>query len=159
LWRKYAGGVEFRIRPARPADYGRIFPLVNEWWSGRDVARLLPKVFFVHFEGTSFVAETEDGRLAGFVCGFFSQTNPQEAYVHMAAVDPALRRQGCARRLYERFIQAAREHGCKTIHCVTQPTNQDSVAFHEAMGFHVERLLEDYAGPGDHRLLFAKALD
>ena len=46
------------------------------------MAPILPKLFFIHFEGTSFVAEGDDGELIGFVCGFLSQTADDEAYIH-----------------------------------------------------------------------------
>ncbi len=54
------------IRHVHSSDYGRIIGRVNVWWGGRDMAPMLPKLFFVHFEGTSFVAEDEEGQLAGF---------------------------------------------------------------------------------------------
>ena len=55
-----------QIRHAHPSDYGRVIQHVNAWWGGRDMAPMLPKLFFLHFEGTSFVAETDDGALAAF---------------------------------------------------------------------------------------------
>ena len=42
--------------------------------------------------------------------------------------------------------------------CVTSPVNEESVAFHEALGFEVERVAQDYDGPGEDRVLFAKRL-
>ena len=47
------------IRHAQPSDYGRVIGRVNAWWGGRDMAPMLPKLFFVHFEGTSFVVDDE----------------------------------------------------------------------------------------------------
>ena len=52
------------------------------------MAPILPKLFFIHFEGTSFVAEDDDGELLGFVCGFLSQTADDEAYIHFVGVTP-----------------------------------------------------------------------
>jgi ribosomal protein S18 acetylase RimI-like enzyme len=150
--------VQIEIRHARPSDYGRVFPLVNDWWGGRDMTQLLPAVFFVHFEGTSFVADGDDCTLAGFLCGFLSQTDPDEAYIHMVGVAPELRRQGLGRRLYEAFFAAAREQGRTVVRCITAPFNTTSIAFHEALGFELERVLEDYAGPGENRLAFVKRL-
>ncbi len=150
--------MEISIRPARPSDYARVFPCVDEWWGGREVSHLLPMVFFVHFEGTSFIADAEDGSLAGFLCGFLSQTNPDEAYVHFIAVAPEQRRHGLGRRLYETFFEAARAHDRKVVHAVTAPVNTTSIAFHEALGFEIERVLSDYGCPGEERLLFAKQL-
>src|SRR5690348_8161397 len=98
-----AGGM--LIRAAEPADYGRVIDVVDEWWGGRPMAAMLPKLFFVHFADTSFVAEDE-GSLAGFLVGFRSQTHEDEAYVHFVGIDPAHRGSGLGRELYERFFTA-----------------------------------------------------
>jgi ribosomal protein S18 acetylase RimI-like enzyme len=151
--------VTVTIRHAQPSDYGRIVGRVNAWWGGRDMAPMLPKLFFVHFEGTSFVAEREDGQLAGFLVGFVSQTDPDEAYIHFVGVDPEERGSGLGRRLYEQFFDAVRAHGCAVVRCVTSPANEGSVSFHKAMGFEIDRVAEDYDGPGEDRVLLVKRLD
>ena len=122
------------------------------------MAPILPKLFFIHFEGTSFVAEDPDGELLGFVCGFLSQTADDEAYIHFVGVTPEDRGDGLGRALYERFFEAARASGRTSVRCVTSPVNQGSLAFHEAMGFQVERVVEDYDGPGEDRALLVKRL-
>jgi len=122
------------------------------------MAPMLPKLFFLHFEGTSFVAERDDGQLAGFLVGFVSQTDPDEAYIHFVGVAPEERGTGLGRELYERFFTVVREHGCAVVRCVTSPANEDSVAFHAAMGFAVDRVVEDYDGPGEDRVLLVRPL-
>jgi ribosomal protein S18 acetylase RimI-like enzyme len=122
------------------------------------MAPALPRLFFLHFEGTSFVAEDEAGELLGFLCGFLSQTNPDEAYIHFVGVSPAHRGEGIGRALYERFFDEVRAEGRSVVRCVTSPLNQESVAFHEALGFAVDRVAEDYDGPGEDRVLLAKRL-
>jgi ribosomal protein S18 acetylase RimI-like enzyme len=103
-----------------PADYERVAPVVDEWWGGREMAAMLPRLFFVHFAGTTFVAE--DGqRLAGFLAGFLSQSYPREAYIHFVGVSPEHRSLGVGRMLYERFFAAAREAGRSTVRAVTSP--------------------------------------
>jgi ribosomal protein S18 acetylase RimI-like enzyme len=146
------------IRHAQPSDYGRVIGRVNAWWGGRDMAPMLPKLFFVHFEGTSFVVDAEDGQLAGFLIGFLSQTDPDEAYIHFVGVDPERRGEGIGRALYERFFAEARSHGRTVVRCVTSPVNEASVSFHEALGFEVERVAEDYDGPGEDRVLLRRSL-
>ncbi|MDQ3086612.1 MAG: GNAT family N-acetyltransferase, partial [Actinomycetota bacterium] len=84
---------------------------VNVWWGGREMAPILPRLFFLHFEGTSFVAEDGDGDLSGFVCGFLSQTDPEEAYIHFVGVSPEHRGTGVGRTLYERFFSEVRDEG------------------------------------------------
>lgn len=147
------------IRHAHPSDYGRVIGRVNTWWGGRDMAPMLPKLFFVHFEGMCFVADDEDGQLAGFVIGFQSQTTPDESYIHFVGVAPERRGEGVGRQLYERFFQAALDLGCSVVRCVTSPTNAPSVEFHRSLGFDVDEIVKDYDGPGEDRVVFVKHLD
>ena len=150
--------MSLEIRHAQPSDYGRVIGRVNAWWGGRDMAPMLPKLFFVHFEGTSFVVDDDEGQLAGFLIGFLSQTEPDEAYIHFVGVAPERRGEGVGRRLYERFFAEAQAHGRKRVRCVTSPVNTTSVAFHERLGFTVDRVAEEYDGPGEDRVLLVKQL-
>ena len=143
------------IRHAEPSDYARVIEVVDEWWGGREMAAMLPKLFFVHFRETSFVAE-DDGRLAGFLCGFRSQTFDDEAYIHFVGVDPAQRGSGLGRELYERFFEAVEPR--TVVRAVTSPVNESSVAFHRSLGFEVERVDENYDGQGQPRVLLVKHL-
>ena len=143
------------IRHAEPSDHARVSAVVDEWWGGRQMAAMLPKLFFVHFRETSFVAE-DDGRLAGFLCGFRSQTFDDEAYIHFVGVDPAQRGSGLGRELYERFFEAVEPR--TVVRAVTSPVNESSVAFHRSLGFEVERVDENYDGQGQPRVLLVKHL-
>ena len=146
------------IRHATPSDYGRVIQHVNAWWGGRDMAPMLPKLFFLHFEGTSFVAENDDGTLAAFLIGFLSQTDDEEAYIHFVGVAPDHRGSGIGRELYERFFAVAAAQGRTRVRCVTSPVNEGSIAFHESLGFAIESVAKDYDGPGEDRVLFVKQL-
>ena len=149
---------EIRIRHAKPSDYGRVIGRVNVWWGGREMAPILPQLFFLHFEGTSFVAEAGEDDLAGFLCGFLSQTSDDEAYIHFVGVDPERRGEGVGAALYERFFDEVQAAGRSVVRCVTSPVNEGSVEFHEALGFAVERIVPDYDGPGEDRVLLVKRL-
>jgi ribosomal protein S18 acetylase RimI-like enzyme len=143
------------IRQAEPADYGPVIEVIDEWWGGREMAAMLPKLFFVHFRDTSFVAE-EDGELAGFLCGFRSQTYDDEAYVHFVGIDPRRRGSGLGRELYERFFTAVAPR--TVVRAVTSPVNEPSIAFHRAIGFEVDRIDADYDGRGQSRVLLVRNL-
>jgi GNAT superfamily N-acetyltransferase len=154
------------IRQAQPSDYLGIITLIDEWWGGRYMRPMLPKLFFVHFAETSFVAE-EDGQVVGFLCGFLSQSFPREAYIHFVGVHPDYRQRGVARLMYRRFFAAVSGYGRDTVRCVTAPVNQISIAFHKRMGFEVEPgdytvggmlIHRDYDGPGENRVLFVKKI-
>jgi predicted GNAT superfamily acetyltransferase len=148
---------ELEIRRAGPADYPRVIQVLDEWWGGRRMRDMLPKLFFVHFADTSFVAE-RDGELAGFLVGFLSQSEPDEAYVHFVGVSPHERGTGLGRELYERFFAVARGQGRRRVTCVTSPANVDSVAFHEAIGFEPGPPQADYDGPGEDRVVLTRGL-
>ncbi len=132
-----AAGSEIAVRLRRPteADHAAIVRHVDEWWGGRRLHDLLPRLWLRHFTGTSLVAETATGRLAGFLVGFRSPDHPDTAYVHMVATDPNLRGRGVARTMYERFFADMAALGVTRIEAVTWPGNRVSVAFHRALGF------------------------
>lgn len=122
------------VRHGRAQDHGAVMQVIDAWWGGRAMAPLLPRLFFEHFADTCFVAEDAQG-IAGFLCGFLSQSRTGESYIHFVGVRPDLRGGGLGRALYERFFAAAQSAGAATVHCVTSIVNRPSVAFHRQMGF------------------------
>ncbi len=157
---------DMMIRPLAPADDELILPVVNDWWGGRNMRDMLPRLFFVHFCRTSFVAERR-GQIAGFLVGFISQCRPEEAYIHFVGVHPRHRRAGLGKILYGCFFDEVRKLGCRQVRCVTSPVNKGSIAFHQAIGFKAEQtenemdgvpFAADYDGLGEHRVLFLKEL-
>ena len=146
------------VRNVRPSDYPPIISVLDEWWGGRKMSDMLPRLFFEHFCNTSFIIE-EDNRIAAFLIGFFSQSQPEEAYIHFIGVHPLYRKRGFGRELYERFFTAMRLGQRTLVRCVTSPVNTGSVAFHTRMGFQVEpgeAYDPDHDGPGEHRVRFVR---
>lgn len=147
-----------RIRPARPDDYDAIISVVDGWW-GRPVVSILNRLHLDHFHRTSLIAEDPaTDELAGFVIGFHSPSNADEAYIHFTGVSPEWRRTGLGRILYDRFFDAAREAGRSTVKAITSPSNEGSIAFHRSVGFAVEGPVADYDGPGVDRVVFTRPL-
>jgi ribosomal protein S18 acetylase RimI-like enzyme len=129
-------GVTFR-RPTE-ADYATVSRVIDDWWGGRQLDHGLPRLWLQHFTGTSWLAETAEGRLAGFLVGFLSPDKPHVAYCHMVATNPNLRRRGLGRALYERFFDDARAGGRSVVGAITWPANRTSIAFHRALGFEIQ---------------------
>ncbi|GER90227.1 N-acetyltransferase [Dictyobacter vulcani] len=154
------------IRQIESDDYTPIIQVVDAWWDNRPMASMLPKLFFMHFQKSSFVVE-DNGKRIGFLVGFRSQTYPNQAYIHFVGVDPRFRKNGIGRLLYLRFFTQMREWGCTEVHSVTTPQNERSIAFHKNMGFTVEpgdaqangmAVTTNYDGRGGTRVLFRKVL-
>ncbi|TDQ41075.1 GNAT family N-acetyltransferase [Aureibacillus halotolerans] len=141
--------------------------VINEWWGGRDMIQMVPRLFFQHFNDTSFVAE-RDGEMIGFIIGLRSQSRANEAYIHFIGVHPGYRKEGVAGMLYERFFQTALANNeAVTVRCITSPINKASVAYHKAMGFEVVSGTEnedglhvqsDYDGDGVDRVAFVRTI-
>jgi ribosomal protein S18 acetylase RimI-like enzyme len=155
------------LRELREEDYDSLVGQLNDWWGGREVRSLVPRLFFQHFLPLSTLAVGATGAPVAFLVGFISQTDPAVAYVHFVGVHPAARRSGLGRRLYERFFEQARERGAQVVHAVTSPANHGSIAFHTRMGFVAKPgpaeangvpYHPDYDGPGDDRVTFQRAL-
>lgn len=154
------------IRPLASEDYELITAVIDEWWGGRPVRTLLPRLFFEHFNSTSF-AIGATGTVQAFLVGLVSQSNPIVAYIHFVGVDPAMRTLGLGRALYECFFQVVRALGCTEVQCITSPVNANSIEFHKKMGFVLlpgsaevdgVPVTLNYAGEGQHRVRFHKSL-
>ena len=135
------------IRPVHESDYKEVIAVVDNWWGGRHMTDMLPRLFFKYFQDTSFIAE-EDGKIIGFLVGFISQSYSTEAYIHFIGIHPDYRKTGIAKQLYEMFFNIVNKRGCITVNCVTSPINKGSIAFHKKMGFIIEK--------GDNILLYGK---
>lgn len=155
-----------QIRNANEQDYAKIITVINDWWGGRQMSDMLPKLFFVHFQPTSFVVEAE-GEIIAFLIGFLSQTNPEEAYIHFVGVHPDRRGDGVGKELYQMFFQEVNKRGCHTVRCITSPVNKGSIHFHGKMGFEVEAgdkvvdgvwVTTNYDGYGNDRVQFVKRI-
>lgn len=164
--------MSLKLRNLTPADYLPVREVVDEWWGGRAVAGLLPRLFFDHFQPTSFAIDDNDQqpsgkKLVAFLVGFVSQTNPAQAYIHFVGVHPDYRAQGLGRLLYEHFLEEVYDLGCREVEAITSPVNKSSIAFHEHLGFEIlpgdaevdgVPVTSDYAGPGQPRVVFQRSL-
>ena len=160
---------DFTFRRPVEADHAFLVGQVDEWWGGRRLHQLLPRLWLQHFTGTSWVVEAANGVPIGFLVGFVSPDHPEQAYIHMVATSPNHRRDGLGRALYERFFEDMRAGGIRRVMAVTWPGNRISVGFHRAMGFTpdegtgTQRLYgtpayPDYDAEGDDRVVFSRDL-
>ncbi|MCP4024508.1 MAG: GNAT family N-acetyltransferase [Desulfobacteraceae bacterium] len=155
------------IRHTIPQDHPRIISVMKKWWDGRDLTSSVPRIFFEHFNNTSYVAQEND-LIAGFLIGFFSQSQKTVGYIHFAGAHPDFRRQGLMTRLYERFYKDCGKDGRFIINSCTSPVNKKSIAFHTGIGFKIIDgngkidgipVTLDYNRKDDPKVLFQKNLE
>jgi GNAT superfamily N-acetyltransferase len=156
-----------KVRNATPPDHERVISVMPEWWSGRDLSSSVLKVFFIHFNETTFIAEINE-ELVGFLVGFMSQSFNDVGYIHFAGVHPQFRKSGIGRLLFERFYQKCKAKNRTIVKSCTSPVNKLSINFHKKMGFEIESgngiiddapVTLDYLGKGNSKVLFKKKLD
>ncbi|HEY7970690.1 MAG TPA: GNAT family N-acetyltransferase [Candidatus Limnocylindrales bacterium] len=130
-------------------DQPRVVERVDHWFGGRRVWPLVGRTWFRHFASTSLLAEdTEaaDRAPLGFLLGFVSPDRPDEAVLHLVAVEPNHRRLGLGRRLVDAFAADAAAAGARSIRAVAWPDDRPAVVFFRAIGFRAEE------GPGSMNL-------
>lgn len=154
------------IRNSEPQDHETIIAVMKDWWGGRDLTPMLPRLFLNHFCDTSFIVE-DASIFIGFLVGFLSQRRNDEAYIHFVGVHPTYRNRRIAAALYRRFFESCFTHGRSVVRACTSPVNKGSIEFHKRMGFTVEAgngeidgisVTLDYNRQGDHKVLFKKVL-
>ena len=154
--------IDLTIRNSKPSDHQRIISVMKDWWGGRDLTWMLPKLFLVHFCDTSFIIEKSEDLMA-FLIGFLSQSKVNEGYIHLVGVHPDYRGMGLGEFLYHRFFQICKANNRNTIRSCTSPVNKGSIEFHRKVGFSILRgdaeidgiqVTLDYNGPGDPKVLF-----
>lgn len=132
-----AAGIRYR-RPTE-TDYRAVAKAMETWWDERRPGELLPRLWFRHFAGTSWVAEDGGGgRVVGILAGFLSPGDPSTAVVQAVAVDPARRRRGVGRTLVERFVGDARGAGAARVEALSWPGNRRAIRFLAALDFEPE---------------------
>ena len=154
-----AEAIDYR-RPI-DADHDAVVRRFDDWAGGRTARQLLPRHWFRHFTGTSWIAAREDGRVIGIATGFLSQDDPSLAGLH--------RRRGVGSELVARFVRDAATRGATTVRTTAWADDRPTIRFLEAVGFRLveppdrQRLygmpaVADYDAPGDDRAELERSL-
>jgi len=160
--------MDVKISNIKPSDYDLVISKLNEWWGGRNMQDMLPKLFFKHFNSTSFIIK-DATEVLGFLIGFKSQEILSLGYVHFIGVNPNFRNKNIGKKLYKVFFNEMKNQNILEIECVTSPNNQISIEFHKKLGFVPQKgnrknindipYFENYDGENEHRILFRKKLE
>lgn len=143
-------------RTLTKGDFDRIVQIFDAWWGGPS-SGFSPHPLFYYELGEHALVADEAGEMVGFLLGFVADRPERTGYVHLVGIAPSHRRRGVGRYLYETFTRACRAADCARMKAITTPANEGSLRFHEALGWQAERV-DDYAGPGRHRVVFTTSL-
>ena len=155
---------DLNMRNTKPSDHPVIINVLKDWWGGRDLAWMLPRLFLIHFCDTSFIIE-KDNNLIAFLIGFLSQARIDEGYIHFAGVHPQYRGIGLGAYLYSQFFELCKMNERTIIKACTSPVNKGSIEFHKKLEFQIGegnaevegiRVTLDYNKPNDPKVLFEK---
>lgn len=158
------------ISELKESDFPHISENLDAWWGGRNMAPMLPKLWFKDFSSTSFVIRGPASQPIAFLVGYVSQADKTKSYVHFIGVDPKFRTDGLGRSLYEAFADKVLSLGANRIEAVTSPINTTSLRFHESLGFMAKEASgdlvlptqasghKDFDGNGEDRVLLVKTL-
>ncbi|MCD1294567.1 N-acetyltransferase [Methanocella sp. CWC-04] len=156
------------VRNAFEYDFLEVTNKSREWGDLVIEREGVYHILMAHFRKTCFIAE-DRGKMIGYLLGFRSQVNPDQAFLHLIQVDPAMRGHGIGKRLFKQFQAEVKKMGCTEIHTIARPENKVGMGFHKGMGFEIVKpensidiqgvpAAKDYNGPGKHMVLFVKKI-
>ncbi len=159
-----------KIRNTLEEDFVEIADLAENCSPMETERNSIYHIFTKFFKSTSFVAELPSGELGGFILGFISQENHEDAYIHLLCVDPKMRGKNIGKKLVEKFTEGAALKKCKMIYLITKPVNWNSISFYKKLGFLEDKSREtinilgtnavkNYNGMGQHMVVFYKPID
>jgi ribosomal protein S18 acetylase RimI-like enzyme len=143
--------------------------VIDEWFGGRRMADRAARSWFRHVGSTSWLGVDESGRPIGLLLGYQSQDHPDEAVLHLVAVDPNARRRGLGGALVSAFAIDLAERGSTQVVALAWPGDPPATAFFLATGFSADAgpgsqnlfgmpAYPDLEAPGDDRIVFRRAL-
>ena len=151
-------------------DHRALVDDIERWFQGRRMRPLFGRVWFAHFASTSWVAETTtDSRIAAILLGFASADHPTDAVIHLAAVDPNLRRRGIGTAIHETWLAEMAVRGATRAIVAVPPDERVAILFFRSLGFAPEMAgtkflwgvpaIEDYDADGADRALMARRIE
>jgi GNAT superfamily N-acetyltransferase len=145
-------------------DFDQIVSDLSQFWEHDRAVALHHPTLINEFAGTAYVVK-EGEKVIAYMFAFLSQSEPA-GYVHLLVVRRGYRKRGLGRKLYAHFEGYARSRGCTRLKSMTNPVNEQSIAFHKSIGMRLLGepnaegipVVRDYAGPGRDRVVFEKEI-
>jgi ribosomal protein S18 acetylase RimI-like enzyme len=156
--------INFKIRNAFEEDFIKISQLGEKCSPMINERKAIYHIFTKYFKNTSLVLEDNEN-IKGFLIGFISQENNENAYIHLLCIEKDSRGQNMASNLLEEFISIVYSLGCKKVFLVCKPSNKMAIKFYNKMDFlplYSDKtividdinIFKDYDGPNEDKIVF-----
>ncbi len=150
------------VRLCSKEDFDQILINIEDFWGSKRTLHLHHPSLIYEFGNTAFVIK-QNNIVAAYLFGYISQCEPA-GYIHLTAVRKDFQRKGYGKILHNKFIETAKNKGCKFIKAITSISNIASINFHCNLGMQLTgsdikdgiRFVKDYSGPGEDRVVFIK---
>jgi L-amino acid N-acyltransferase YncA len=147
------------------SDFLQILVDIEDFWGSDRTLSYHHPMFVNEFGNTAFVIKNNEQVIA-YLFGFLSQTE-QTGYVHLIGVRQGHQKKGLGKNLYKHFIAFLKNIGIQNLKAITTPTNEKSINFHLGIGMQMTgieneygiKVIKDYSGVGQDRVVFLKKLD
>lgn len=147
------------------SDFLQILTEIEDFWGSNRTLSYHHPMLVNEFGNTSFVIKNNENVIA-YLFGFISQTE-QTGYVHLIGVRQSHQNKGLGKLLYRHFIAYLKNTGIQNLKAITTPTNEKSINFHLGIGMQMTgtenengiKVMKDYSGPGQDRVVFRMKLD
>jgi ribosomal protein S18 acetylase RimI-like enzyme len=162
--------IDYNIRKVKEDDFLTIAEIATYCPPMVTERNSIYHIFTKFFTSTSLIIETENNKVLGFLLGFISQDNPEEAYIHLLCVIPQYRKKGLAKSMMDEFMTIINENGCRKVYLITSPGNKKAIKFYKKIGFKIDnqgkeivingvKTIKNYNGPGEHKLILTKLME
>jgi len=145
-------------------DYHQIITNISDYWGSDRTLGVHHPMYIYEFGNSAYVIKVGDHVIA-YLFGFIAQTSPT-AYVHLVGVHKDYQNKGIGSRLYNHFIDYAKDKGCNKLKAITPPINLVSIAFHKKFGMTLLgkknadgiEVVSGYSRPGQDTVVFEKEI-
>lgn len=159
-----------KVRNVQGDDFLKIAELAEKCSSITKEKNSIYHMFTKFFRNTSFIVkDSAEKGVLGFLLGFISPVDPNNAYIHILCVKPGFGKENIATHLLQSFFEVLRDKGCRKVYLLTKPRNKVAVSFYKTLGFKEYEndktiaidglnIIRNYNGPGEHRVVFFKII-
>ena len=146
------------IRKFNPKDLLMVLNLEIEGFGTGGYPRSFFRQAYDIFGDLFLVAENEKNELVGYIIGAL-HLDKTEGWILSMAIKKNLRRKGYGMMLTENIIQILIEKGVKNILLTVRPSNEPAINLYKKLNFLELKIIDDYYGPDEPRIIMEKILE